>query len=135
MSRLPTNQPNRILKRCRYLPTKTDLLHTDSLVLNTRKKKCLTNSKMACCHAHSACCYSNFKECRVILFGKMYDVPSKEKCVCIVYFLSIFVRNRRRKMIDDRSYNIKEYSQAIIKHSYRLLVLENTLSFTRLDQL
>ncbi len=29
------------------------------------------------------------------------------------------------------SYNIKEYSQAIIKHYFRLLVLENTLSFTK----
>ena len=33
--------------------------------------------------------------------------------------------------VADRSYNIKEYSQAIIKHSQRLLVLENTLSFTK----
>ncbi len=36
------------------------------------------------------------------------------------------------KYIDDISYNIKEYSQAIIKHYFRLLVLENTLSFTKI---
>jgi hypothetical protein len=49
----------------------------------------------------------------------------------IHYLLSVLQWHCIENYVGRWSYNIKEYSQAIIKHYFRLLVLENTLSFTK----